>query len=58
MTPPKIVKMFDVKSHQRRDLYLYPARNGRSKTGSGSGRHPPPVLIRFYLEGLVDKFIN
>ena len=46
MTSQNHVKRLKIKIHQRRDLCLYPARNGGPKTGSGGGRHHPPTLLR------------
>ena len=41
MSPTKLVKRFEIKSHQSRALYyLYLAKNDESKTGSGDGRRP------------------
>ena len=45
MTSQNLVKRFEIKSHQRRDLWLTPARAGGSKTGSGGGRHHLPTLL-------------
>ena len=45
MTSQNHVKRLEIQSHQRRDLCLYPARNGGPKTGSGGGRHHPPTLL-------------
>ena len=45
MTSQNHGKRLEIQSHQRRDLYLYPARNGGPKTGSGGGRHHPPTLL-------------
>ena len=44
------VKRLEIKSLQRRDLCLNPDRNGRSKTGSGGGRHHPPTLLGLTLK--------
>ena len=45
MTSQNHVKRFEIKSHQRRDICLYPAKNGGPKTDSGGGRHHPPTLL-------------
>ena len=45
MTSQNHVKGLEIQSHQRRDLCLYLARNGRPKTLSGGGCHHPPTLL-------------
>ena len=45
MTSQNHVKRLEIQSHQRRDLCLYLARNGRPETGSGGGRQHPPTLL-------------
>ena len=53
MTSQNHVKRLEIQSHQRRDLCLYPARNGGPKTGSGGGRHHPPTLLGLRFISLV-----
>ena len=54
MTLPNLLQRFEIhKSLQRRDHCLYPARNGRSKTGGGGGHHHLPTLL-----GLIDAFLE
>ena len=52
MTLQNHEKRLEIQSHQRRDLCLYPARNGGPKTGSGGGRHHPPTLLGLSYQGI------
>ena len=45
MTLPNLLKRFEIKSHQWRDVWVNPAQTGISKTAGGGGRHHLPTLL-------------